>query len=236
MSQTHTGLGVQLAVCDAEEEVRAVPFFALLGGKGFQDGLHGLDPEIVKDGRISRYLPVVVCQAHRIAVRIYLPLALPHVRVLRGARLVRISVVSRGALVEGVGVRIYVDERKLLADNAGKHLAKMLILLAKIYIGPHLGTGIPQPHSVDVSGIHEGEPGFLVKMDGGINGVGEAVAEHPAQLGIGKLRGHLIYLLLNGLGYKQAVLGSRTLVRIFLCTGTQGQQAQHNANANLFHS
>ena len=156
MSQAHAGLGVQLTVCDAEEEVRAVPLLALLGGEGFQDGLDGLDPEFVKDGSVSRHLPVVVGQAHRIAVRIYLPLALEYVGVLGRAGDVIVSVVTGRALVERIGIRVYVDERKLLTDNAGEHFPQVLVFLAKLHIGPHLGAGIPEPHGVDVSGVHKG--------------------------------------------------------------------------------
>ena len=99
----------------------------------------------------------------------------------------------------------------------------MGVVSAKLYIRPHLGAGIAQPHGVDVAGVHKGETGFLIKMNGGVQRIGEAVLEHPAQLGIGKLRSHFGNLGLYGLGHKQPVLGSRTLVRILLGAGAQGK-------------
>ena len=225
MSQAHAGLGVQLTVCHAEEEVRAVPLLALLGGEGLQDGFHRLEPKPVKDGSVTRHLPVVVGQTQRIAVRIYLPLALEHVGVLGRTRFIVVTVVSGRALVERICVRVYVDERELLADNACKHLAQVLVFLAKLYIGPHLGAGIPQPHGMDVSGINEGEAGVLVIVYGGVQRVGKTVPEHPAQLGIAQLGRHPGNFSLDGLGNKQAVLRGGTLVRILLRAA--GQRAEH---------
>ena len=84
---------------------------------------------------------------------------------------------------ECVGVGIEFDALELAADNARQHAAQVLVLIGQLEIGPHLRTGVAEPHGMDISGVDKcvGLPVFLVlaEMDGGVQRVGKAVSEHP---------------------------------------------------------
>ena len=74
-------------------------------------------------------------------------------------------------------------------DDPGDHVAEILILGGELYVRPDLGAGIAEPHGRNVACVDEGtEIPVLIfpEMDGGVEGVGEAIAEHPAEFRIGE--------------------------------------------------
>ena len=77
------------------------------------------------------------------------------------------------------------DEGELAVDHSRKEIAEMLVFLRKPYIRPYLSSGIPEPHGVDVTGIHECSPVpvlVLAEMNGGVESVREAVCKHTSIL------------------------------------------------------
>ena len=232
MSPAGTCLGVQLTVGHAQEIIRSVTVFALLYGKGFQDVLNGLEPLFPEDGSVAGGLPIMVGQAHGIAVRVNLPLAFVDPGAQGGAGVVRLPLRTHGTVVEAVGVRVQVKQHKLAVDNSGYHFPEMGIGGAELHVWPYLGTGIPQPHSVYVAGIDEGAGTSLLvfsKVDGSVQGIGEAVAEHPAELGVLQHCGHLVNLGLYGLGGEKAFGRGGALVGISARTGGQAGRGKGGA-------
>lgn len=212
VAKTHAVLGVQLAVCLAEEVVGAVAVFALLNNEGVEYGLYGFYPLGTEYRCIAGYLPVLVCQTYRVAVGIHLPFALEDVGVVRSSGFIGSALACR-AVIEGIGVGVYANEAELGIDYAGYHLAKMLVFVGISNVGPDLGAGITEPHCVDVTGIHEGywrTVLFFTVMYGCVQGVGETVNEHPAELRVLNLSRNPVYLPLYGFAYKKPVLRRRT--------------------------
>ena len=153
-------------------------------------------------------------QAEYVAGGIYLPLALVQPGVHLGD--VGFPFAAAGAFVEGVGVGVDGDAAELAHQHAREHLPQMLIFARQPQIGPDLRAGIPQPHSVDVAGDDEGIPRLLVVFDGGVDGVGEAVGEHPGELGVGQFGAELGYGAFDGFGAEAALFGGGAVGLIFL--------------------
>ena len=137
------------------------------------------------------------------------------IRVRRRSRLVGRPFAARRSVVECIGIGIGVDEFELAEDHPGEHVAKVFVLRRELHVGPDLGAGIAQPHGVDIARVDERvvESVFalVLEVDRGVERVGEAVAEHPGQLGI---REHLLNLddgLLDGFGDEEPVLRRRAL-------------------------
>ena len=116
VAPAHHALGVQLAVGLTEEPVTAVAPLPLLLLEGGEDGLRRLHPQVAEDGGVAGLLPVGIGEAHRIAVRVDLPLALEHVRA--GSGEVRLVGRAHGIHVERVGVRVDEDALELAVDDA----------------------------------------------------------------------------------------------------------------------
>ena len=133
---------------------------------------------------------------------------------------------------EGVGVGIDEDAAALAADDAFDERRELFVLARERQIGPDLRGGVAQPHGVDVAGNDEGV-GLAFEgagKDGGVERVGEAVAEHQAQLGIGDVRANAGDGGLDG-GAGEAALGGRgTLVQI---CGPNLREAQRRRNMAL---
>ena len=199
--------GVVLCRRGALEAVGPVAVLALLLAEGLQDGLHGVEPQLtLEDAVVARHQPVLVGQPQGVAERVNLILALVqeglHVGVVGG------PLAARRAVVEGVGVGVEDDALQLSQDGAAHHAAHFLVVLGKLHVGPHLCAAVAQPHGVYVAGVDEGVVIAVVGgavVHGGVEGVGEAVAEHPGQVG-GLLQQalHLGYLLLNALSHEEA--------------------------------
>ena len=116
-------------------------------------------------------------------MRINLPFALVDVRIHLGE--VRLPLAACRAVIVGIGIRVMADEGELAVDYTDQEVAEKLILLRKSDIRPHLGTGIPEPHGVNVSGIDECPPVsilVLAEMNSGIESIRETVGKHPGQL------------------------------------------------------
>ena len=112
------------------------------------------------------------------------------------------------------------DEGELAVDHSRKEIAEMLVFLRKPYIRPYLSSGIPEPHGVDVTGIHECSPVpvlVLAEMNGGVESVREAVCKHPGQFRVREQARYLHYLVFNGLRLEKTVLRSRPVGNIVLC-------------------
>ena len=211
--RTHTvaALGVELALGTALEGIRAETIKALLLLEGFERQLNGGKPRSAEHARISRFLPIGVGQSDGIAVGIDFPFSFVHLGT--HIRLVGHPLPARRPVVEGVGIGVERDEFELLVDDTGNQQAQRLVFSAQADIGPHLGTGIAQPHRMDITRIDKGlgrAVAVFPEMHRGIQGVGEAIAEHPGQGRVGQLGLHLNDGLLHGLGGKQTVLLSRT--------------------------
>ena len=218
VAQAVAGLGVELAVGHAREAVGAVSFLALLLLEHAQDVVHRGGPGRVEDAGVARLLPVGVGEADGIALRVDLPLALVVVGV--HLRVVGLPLAAGGADVEGVGVRVDGQAEELAADGALQHLAYELVFAGQAQVGPHLGTAVAQPHGVDVTRIDEGVGmpvliGFR-EMDGGVQGVGEAVGEHPAQARVGQQALDFGDLGLDGRSREEPVLRGGAMVHIGL--------------------
>ena len=187
-------------------------FLPLLFLEGGKDGLRRLHPQVAEDGRVAGLLPVGVGEAHRIALGVDLPLALEHVRT--GLREVGVVGRTDGVHVEGIGVRVDEDAFELAVDDARDHLPEGVVLAHEGEVGPDLGAGVAEPHGRDVAGVDVGVgPSVLILgvMDGGVQGVREALPEHLLQLGMGNLRGDGFRGRIDGWGDEGALLHGRTV-------------------------
>ena len=132
-----------------------------------------------------------------------------------------------------ISIAVDVDTLELTTDNARNHLAKMLITVSQLNIGPHLSTRITQPHSRDIARINES---ILLAIyvativDRSIQRVREAVDEHPTQLIVGEHCRHLSDLLLDSLRSEVThLLGRTTVSRIVR------PSLSHSLGVNLCH-
>ena len=48
--------------------------------------------------------------------------------------------VGDGAVVEGVGKRVYINQLELAVDDSCKHRLQFLVFIGQLYVGPHLRT------------------------------------------------------------------------------------------------
>ena len=118
--------------------------------------------------------------------------------------------------VEGVGVWVYKYAGKLPPDDTAYEVAQRLVLTHIPQVGPNLSRTVAKPHGVDVPGVHEGvvvSAGIAV-VYGGVEGVGEAVDEHPVEFGVYgcQFRLKVEYLLLYCLAAEQAFLFCRAQI------------------------
>ena len=176
--------GVELTVGDAQKLVRAATVLALLLLEGLQHLLTDVDPQVVEDAGVAGHLPVFVGQAQGIAERVDFVFALVEFG-LHAAVVFHPSAVGVGIAVEGVGVGVETDVVELAQDDAFEHLLQVLVLVGKLQVGPYLSAGIASPHGVNVAGVDEGvgrAVAVLGIVDGGVEGVGEAVLKHPGQI------------------------------------------------------
>ena len=186
----------------------------LLLVEGLQDILHSLNPRIAENACIAGLFPILIGQTDHVAQRVDFPLALVQFGLHIGIVGHPVTLGVR-LLVESVGIGIDVDALELAENHAGEHLLQFRILVGQFHIGEHLRAGVSQPHGVDVARIDEGVGitiGILRVVHGGIDGVGEAVDEHPCQSQVGELADNLLDLLLYGLRAEEAVGLGRTVV------------------------
>jgi len=99
-----------------------------------------------------------------------------------------------------VCIGIQEDAPGLPVNDAGEHGPEFVILPCQAEVGPDLGGRVAEPHGLDVAGDHEGigAASRCAGMDGGIQRVGEAVFEHPGQLGVTNPAFHPPYQLFKG--------------------------------------
>ena len=98
--------------------------------------------------------------------------------------MVALPLTTGGTHVEGVGIRVDTNTLQLAQDGAPHHLTDLHVVLGKLHVGPHLGTGVAKPHGMDVAGIDKGVViAFAVGiMYGSVKCVRETVLEHPCQV------------------------------------------------------
>ena len=113
--------------------------------------------------------------------------------------------------VEGVGVGVDKDAGELPSDNAANEMTQGFVLVHIAEIGPNLCGAVAQPHGFDVAGNDEGVvvAAFVAVPDGRVERVGEAVDEHPIELGIdgGQLLLEVEDLLFDGFATEESLLG-----------------------------
>ena len=211
--------GIQLAVGRAQEDVIARPLLHLLFAQRLHDVAHRRGPLPVEDRRVTRGLPVVVRKAQRIAMGIDLPFALENPGTLIVARIADILAVTRRADVEGISVRIDIDEFELPPDHPRDHLLQRRVLLTQLHVGPHLRPRVAEPHGRNVARVDVGVgiSGFILAVvDRGVERIGKTVGEHPPQAFVGQKTAHAGDLPFHSFRLKKPILRSRTLVGIHL--------------------
>ena len=212
MSVSVFELGVQCIFGHALESVRPRSFAALLVAQGFQHEAHGFGPPCVEHRGVARGFPVAVGQSDHVTRGVQLPFAF--VQFGLHLRPVVLPAGSGGAVVEGVGIGVRQQAFQLAADDAPDQPAQGFVLARQREVGPHLSPRIAQPHGVDVTRIYKGVVFALLVLtvvDGGVERVGEAVFEHPCQLGN---RDHLpdaFDLPFDGLRSEEPLRGFRTV-------------------------
>ena len=185
--------GVQLTVRRAQEDVIARPLLHLLFFQSLYNIAHRRDPLPVEDRRVARGFPVMVRKAQRIAMGIDLPFALENPGTLIVARIADILAVTRRADVEGISVRIDIDEFELPPDHPRDHLLQRRVLLTQLHVGPHLRPRVAEPHGRNVARVDVGigiAVRILAVVHRGVERVGEAVGEHPPQAFVGQKTAH----------------------------------------------
>ena len=115
------------------------------------------------------------------------------------------------------GICIWIDRNtlELTTDHSGNHLPEMIVLICKLNIGPYLGTGITEPHSVDIACVYESiflSILIVTVINSGVKSVREAVGEHPAEFRIGQECCNFLNFLFYGFGCEVPVFYSRTTV------------------------
>ena len=215
----HMAAGVQLTVRRAQEGVIARTLLHLLFAKRLHDVAHRRGPLPVEDRRVARGLPVVVRKAQRIAVRVDLPFALENPGTLIVARIADILADARRPDVEGISVRVDIDEFELPPDNPRDHLLQRRVLLAQLHIGPYLRPGVAEPHGRNIARVDVGigiARFVLAVVHRGVERVGEAVGEHPPQAFVGQKTAHAGDLPLYRFRLKKPLLLRGPLVGVRL--------------------
>ena len=133
-------------------------------------------------------------------------------------------------LVKGVGIGIKENVAGLARDDAGNQLLQGGILLHQRQVGINLGRAVALPHRVDVAGddVGVGLAVHRLKIDGGIQRIGETIPEHPCQFPVADGRLNLLNRSFHGhtlefaLGFRNAHHGK---------SGFRGRSAlgQHQA-------
>jgi hypothetical protein len=104
------------------------------------------------------------------------------------------------------------------------------VVLGEREIRPDLRRGIPQPHGVNVPRDDEGV-GFAVQFpgtDGGVQGIGETVFEHPGEFGVGDAFLDRLNFGLDGIAGKPAVRERRAAGRVgSRYAHGQGRRCEH---------
>ena len=166
------------------ERVRPGAVEALLLAECLHDERRGVLPALVEAARVAGRFPIAVREAHRVAQRVDLPLALVQFGLHLGA--VFVPFAAGRSEVERVGVGIDQHAARLAANDAGEQGLELRVAFRERQVGPHLRRGIPQPHGVDVACDDEGV-GLAIERAGpnrGVERVRKAVFEEPAQLRI----------------------------------------------------
>ena len=99
-----------------------------------------------------------------------------------------------------------------------QHSLQLGVVGRQLNVRPHLCAGVAQPHGVDVARVDEGvvlAVGVLAVVHRGVEGVWEAVAEHPCQTFVGEHGLHLGYLALDALRGEQTLGRVGTLAYVF---------------------
>src|SRR6266496_372967 len=126
-----------------------------------------------------------MCQSHRIAERVDLPLALAQLRANRGL----VVLAPRAGLraeVEGVCIRVNEDTARLAVNDPGDHIFELPVSTRERQVGCNLRGRVAQPHRVYVSGDHVRIQSAFVRgeSDGRIERVREAVLKQPGKFRI----------------------------------------------------
>ena len=142
--------------------------------------LHGVEEIIVKNIGAAGGLPEQPGQLDGIAQRVDLIFPFPHPGSL--TRFVRLPTLIIGLRVKGVGIGIDIDAEQLTANQASNQVCNILLTGSQRQIMTHLCSGIPQPHSGNITSQHKS--GAILHLPNcGVHGIGIAVAEQLGQLG-----------------------------------------------------
>ena len=173
----------------------------------------------------------MVGQTNGITQRVDFPFPLIHFGL--HIRHVGRPIASRRLLIEGIGVWVDIDTLELTANHSGQHFLQFRILIGQLYVGPHLRTGIPQPHGMDITRVHEGvvRP---VEVDGRIQRIREAILKHPCQFRIRQQFLGTLYLLLYGFGSEQTFFGPMALPHTDLSVVPFGYILLHFSRPGLY--
>ena len=190
---------------------------------------------LVENRSVARRQPVLISQPQRVAERVDLPLALvefgAHLGLVAHPLVVGIRIVG---IEECVGVGIEFDALELAADNARQHAAQVLVLIGQLEIGPHLRTGVAEPHGMDIARVNDRivlAVGVLAGADRRVERIGEAVLQHPRQLGVGQHALDAGDLLFHGFRTEQT-FGFGGTVRRGIC----GRRLRFGLLAGLGHT
>src|SRR5258708_16675312 len=118
----------------------------------------------MKTGSVARCFPVSMCQSHRIAERVDLPLALAQLCPVRGL-VVLAPRAGFGAEIEGVCVRVNEDTACLAVNDSGDHTFELPVFTRERQIRCDLRGRVAQPHCVYVSGDYVGVWSTLVRAE-----------------------------------------------------------------------
>ena len=139
----------------------------------------------------------MVSQSERIAQRVNLIFAF----VQLGLHVCEVAcprVVLQRTRIECVGIRVDVDALELAQDHTAQHLLQLRVFVCQLHIGPHLRSGVAEPHGSDVAGVNESVV-LAVEVHSGVDSVREAVLKHPCQIFVilQELLHFLYFLLLS---------------------------------------
>ena len=172
----------------------------------------------------------MVGQTNGITQRVDFPFPLIHFGL--HIRHVGRPIASRRLLIEGIGVWVDIDTPELTANHSGQHFLQFRILIGQLYVGPHLRSGIPQPHGMYITRVHEGvvRP---VEVDGRIQRIRETILKHPCQFRIRQQFLGTLYLFLHSLGREQTFFRTMALPRANLGIVPFGNILLHSGRPGL---
>src|SRR6266852_570479 len=105
-----------------------------------------------------------MCESHRIAERVDLPLTLAQLRPIRGLVVLTPRARFRSE-VEGVCVRVNEDTARLAVNDPGDHIFELPVCTREGQVGCNLRGRVAQPHRVYVSGDHIGVRSASVRAE-----------------------------------------------------------------------